>query len=251
MQFSIKIIRTLSWTKYSKYEIMLVSKMEVFRVMKCYPIKMEIAGPTAMWTRPDTGDCPVSYTAPTYSAVRNIFQSILWGQAVRVVPRQVDICAPLQFHTYNTNYGGPLRKSDQIKNANNFQLLATVLVDVRYRLYADVIETPPTDLESERTKAWRARTKSPGHAYQEIFERRLASGKCFHTPFLGWKEFVVSYFGPIRTETKPVNITTVLPSMFREAEYSAGGKVLRYVFDQNISIDHGVLKFPSREASNA
>ena len=52
--------------------------------MKHYPIKMEIAGPTAMWTRPDTGDCPVSYPAPTFSAVRNIFQSILWGQAVEV-----------------------------------------------------------------------------------------------------------------------------------------------------------------------
>ena len=48
---------------------------------------MEIAGATAMWTRPDTGDCPVSYPAPTYSAVRNIFQSILWGQAVTIMPR--------------------------------------------------------------------------------------------------------------------------------------------------------------------
>ena len=53
------------------------------RPMKRYPVKMEIAGPTAMWTRPDTGDCPVSYPAPTCSAVRNIFQSILWGQGGR------------------------------------------------------------------------------------------------------------------------------------------------------------------------
>lgn len=45
--------------------------------MKKYPIKMEIAGPTAMWTCPDTGDCPVSYPAPTFSAVHNIFQSVL------------------------------------------------------------------------------------------------------------------------------------------------------------------------------
>lgn len=44
--------------------------------MKPYPIQMEIAGPTAMWTRPDTGDCPVSYPAPTYSAVRNILMDI-------------------------------------------------------------------------------------------------------------------------------------------------------------------------------
>ena len=33
---------------------------------------MEIAGSTAMWTRPDSGDSPVSYPAPTYSACKGI-----------------------------------------------------------------------------------------------------------------------------------------------------------------------------------
>ena len=204
-----------------------------------------------MWTRPDTGDCPVSYPAPTYSAVRNIFQSVLWGQAVKIVPRQVDICAPLQFHTYNTNYGGPLRKSSVVKSGGGYQLLATVLTDVRYRLFADVIEIPLSTSESERTKVWRNRTRSPGHAYQEIFDRRLARGQCFHTPFLGWKEFTAAYFGPIRVETPPAEITTVLPSMFREAEYSADGKVLRYVFDQNVVIEHGALRFLGKERKDA
>ena len=31
---------------------------------KSYEVQVEIAGATAMWTRPDTGDCPVSYPAP-------------------------------------------------------------------------------------------------------------------------------------------------------------------------------------------
>ena len=214
---------------------------------------MEIAGPTAMWTRPDTGDCPVSYPAPTFSAVRNIFQSILWGQAVEIIPTQVDICAPLQFHTYNTNYGGPLRKPGVVKSGGGYQLLATVLTDVRYRLFADVVEVPPSDSESQRTREWRKKTKSPGHAYQEIFDRRLVSGKCFHTPFLGWKEFVVSYFGPIREETQSADVTTVLPSMFREAVYGPDGKVLRYSFDQNVKIEHGVVCFSSapQEADHA
>ncbi len=207
---------------------------------------MEIAGPTAMWTRPDTGDCPVSYPAPTYAAVRNIFQSILWGQAVEIIPTQVDICAPLQFHTYNTNYGGPLRAPDQFRDGNNFQLLATVLIDVRYRFYADVVEVPVSDGESERTKAWRHRTKSPGHAYQEIFDRRLSRGQCFHTPFLGWKEFAASYFGPIRDATSPVDISTVIPSMFRDAVFTSGQKT-RYLYNQNVQIEHGILKFPSAQ----
>lgn len=44
-----------------------------------YPIEMEIAGDTAIWTRPDTGDCPVSYPAPTYSAVKAIFAVYFMG----------------------------------------------------------------------------------------------------------------------------------------------------------------------------
>ena len=46
--------------------------------MKKYEISCEISGPTAMWTSPDTGDVPVSYPAPTYAAVKGIFESIVW-----------------------------------------------------------------------------------------------------------------------------------------------------------------------------
>ena len=77
--------------------------------MKRYPIACEISGPTAMWIRPDTGDAPVSYPAPSFAAVKGIFESIVWLKSAEVVPMRVEICAPLVFHTYSTNYGGPFR----------------------------------------------------------------------------------------------------------------------------------------------
>ncbi len=46
-------------------------------MMKPYPVQLEISGPTALWTRPDTGSSPVSYVAPTFSAVKGIFESVL------------------------------------------------------------------------------------------------------------------------------------------------------------------------------
>lgn len=46
-------------------------------IHKTYQVSMEVAGDTALWTRPDTGDSPCSYPAPTYSAVRGLFESIL------------------------------------------------------------------------------------------------------------------------------------------------------------------------------
>jgi len=88
-------------------------------MMKSYDVYLEISGPTAMWTRPDTGDAPVSFPAPTYSAVKGIFESILWLQSAEVIPTKVEICRPLIYHTYSTNYGGPLRKSRVIKDGGS------------------------------------------------------------------------------------------------------------------------------------
>ena len=106
---------------------------------KEYKVALEISGPTAMWTRPDTGDAPVSYPAPTFSATKAIFESIVWLKNAEVVPTRVEICAPLVFHAYSTNYGGPLRKARIMKTGSSYQLLATVLINVSYRLYANVV----------------------------------------------------------------------------------------------------------------
>ena len=62
--------------------------------MPVYPIACELSGPTAMWTRADTGDAPVSNPAPSFAAVKEIFESIVWLKSAAVVPKRVEICAP-------------------------------------------------------------------------------------------------------------------------------------------------------------
>ena len=54
--------------------------------MKSYPIQLEISGPTALWGRPDTMPNPVSYVAPTVSAAKGIFESIVRWKSVTVRP---------------------------------------------------------------------------------------------------------------------------------------------------------------------
>lgn len=144
---------------------------------KPYTIHLEISGPSAMWTRPDTGDAPVSYPAPTYSAVKGIFESILWIQSIDVVPTKVEICSPVTYHTYTTNYGGPLRKSKLMNNGSSFQLLATVLINVCYRLYANIrLSGAPDGKLSEKTKAWdevntESTARLPGNLLSPLKER--------------------------------------------------------------------------------
>jgi CRISPR-associated protein Cas5d len=212
---------------------------------KKYSVQLEISGATAMWTRPDTGDCPVSYPAPTYSAIKGIFESILWGQMTEIVPIKVEICSPVIYHGYVTNYGGPLRKGQVIKSGSSYQLLASVLINPCYRLYANVVKNKEYDERiSDKTRLWNKRTTCPEHAYQAIFNRRLKRGQSFAIPFLGWKEFVPDYIGPFRESTRVMsdmnqNISGMLRQVFPDGLHSE----LRYVYDTDVEIAEGVLTF--------
>jgi len=202
-----------------------------------------------MWTRPDTGDCPVSYPAPTYSAVKAIFESILWGPAVLIIPTKVEICAPVQYHNYQTNYGGPLRKARVMADGGGFQLLTTVLIDVCYRLYAEV-STIPKSFKArvpDKARQWDEKTTSPGHAYRDIFYRRLKKGQCFAIPFLGWKEFGPNYFGEFREATKVQgDINMVIPSMLREVFSDGYASKCAFTYEQDIKINSGMMEFSGR-----
>lgn len=213
-----------------------------------YPITMEIAGNTALWTRPDTGDSPVSYPAPTYSAVKALFESVLWGPAVEIVPNKVEICSPIRYHNYVTNYGGPLRNPKNIKKGDNYRLFATVLVDVCYHLYALVRPIKHKNKIPEKSLNWDRNTTSPGHAYQEIFNRRLERGQSYANLCLGWKEFTPSYFGPFRKETRVLeDLPDInIPSMLRQS-FSKGYKSTFHAsFDTDLLIHKGVLIYPER-----
>lgn len=216
--------------------------------MKTYEIGLEIAGASAIWTRPDTGDSPGTYPAPTRSAAKGIFESVLWNPAVEIVPTRVEICAPLSYHHYTTNYGGPLRKSGQISGGNNYQLFATVLVNVCYRLHA-VVKLSDRSQFPPNIVRWLERTSSPAHAFQEIFDRRLKRGQCHYVPSLGWREFVPSYLGVFRAEAKvceDINLTlsAMLDSVFPGGSHSAYAPT----FIQNASIRKGVLIYGDAHA---
>ena len=179
--------------------------------MAKYQISMEIAGPLAMWSRPDTGTSPTSYPIPTWSAAKGIFESIAFFKDRRawINPVRVEICKPagqqhdsgeVRYQKYMTNYGGPLRESKLISQNNNYQFAALVVANACYRLFANI--------ESDSFPKTKQKENS-AHALQAIFERRIDKGQCYHTPCLGWSEFVPDYWGASRDSTE-VNTAIML-----------------------------------------
>ena len=203
--------------------------------MKAYECKFEIAGPTAMFTRPDSGSALASYPAPTYSAAKGMFEAIVRLKSSYIRPTKVEICAPIQFQKYTTNYGGPLRKSKLVASGDSYQLIATVLVNVCYRVYGVVERAadPPDNFNDL-------------HACQEIFLRRLERGQFYYTPCLGWKEFIPSYVGLFRDTTAPdTTINLKIPSMLHSVfdRPSNGKRLERAHYVQNAQIENGVMKY--------
>lgn len=198
-------------------------------IIKNYFVEFEVSGPAAMFTRPDTGAAPVSYPAPTFSAVKGMFESVARIKSAYIKPIKVEICAPIIYHRYFNNYHGPLRKA----NTSNFQLTATILSDVCYKIYGVVEEIEKAPYANNHF-----------HVLQEMFIRRLKQGSFHYTPCLGWKEFVPSYFGPLRDSTitdKSINL--VIPSMlFSMFDTMGSGKILP-LFKQNVEIAGGVLNY--------
>ncbi|MBI3097092.1 MAG: CRISPR-associated protein Cas5 [Planctomycetes bacterium] len=212
--------------------------------MSHYEVELEVSGPSAMWTRPDTGDAPVSYPAPTFGAVKGIFESILLSEWGEVLPTRVEVCRPLVYHTYTTNYGGPLRKSKVMAKGSSYQLLATVLINVCYRFHARIESVPAAYAKHGGQGIQQRGTTNGAHAYQEMFERRLRRGQLHYTPFLGWKEFTPGYLGPLRSNTRVCEEVNVeIPSMLRTC-FSVGKRSAwspRFV--QALQIRKGVLEY--------
>lgn len=213
-------------------------------MQKTYTVELEIAGPSAMWTRPDTGDAPVSYLAPTFSAAKGILEAVCWLKSAVVKPTVVEICTPPIWHSYTTNYGGPLRKSSSVKEGNSFQLLATVLINVCYRIKAEVVNIDHERGQSNDSRRYRNQRVNGAHAYQEMFERRLKRGQWHSMPSLGWREFVPDYVGPFRETSRPcVDVNAKLPSMLRSVFSEPSHGIYGPSFDQDVEIREGVLLY--------
>ncbi len=209
---------------------------------KPYEIKLEISGRTALWTRPD-GMLPVSYPAPTSQACKGIFESICYLESVEVIPTCCEICAPLSYRRYVTNYAGPSREPRDFKRGSPFQHIAVVLENVCYRLHARV-ETRPPDKRNQRSAKY---TENCAHFYKLRFDARVERGQCFDMPFLGWQEFLPDYFGRFRPGTERcTSANETIPSLFHGFTWSGLGS--RYddtkrIFRYNVRIKDGRLLY--------
>lgn len=208
---------------------------------RTYVVSLEVAGPLAMFARPDTGGMPTSYPAPTWAAAKGILEAVAFlpGGDAWFHPTLVAICRPrgspgghVTFQRYTTNYGGPERKTKNVQDGTALQVFANVLSNVCYRIEADV------------RGPGGGRGRNPRHHLQDLFQRRLRQGRCFRTPCLGLSEFTCDYWGPARDGWEVDDqLELVIPSMLLSVwdAPAHGGYAPRFARDMRIA--GGVLTY--------
>lgn len=219
-----------------------------------YLVQMEIAGPLALFARPDTGATPTSYPVPTWSATKGMFESIarLPSGEAWIEPVRLEICrrvgqsgGEIRYQRYTTNYGGPLR----LKTESSFQLYATALSDVCYRLHGMVRGSSRSARDYTNAR----------HHLQHLFNRRLKQGRCYRTPCLGWSEFTASYWGSFRdgANSQPIvteldaDLNLTIPSLLERVfdEPVSGRYSPRFLYD--VEVRGGILDYQEARRRHA
>lgn len=166
-------------------------------------IQLEVWGPYACFSRNELKVERMSYDVPTPSAARGIIEAIYFHPGLRWHIDKIYVLSPIRFANIRRNEvkskllasaarsamrGGAeeiyLATSEDIA-----QRASTVLQDVHYVFEAHFEMT---------------RQANPGDnpgKFQDIIKRRMERGQCYHTPYLGCREFP-AYFrrwpgGPI------------------------------------------------------
>ena len=158
------------------------------------PIKLEVWGDYACFSRPEMKVERVSYDVMTPSAARGLLEAIYWHPGMRYVIDKIHVCAPIRFTNVRRNEvkdvimyqnieklmkeGGEsyIYTSESIQ-----QRAAMVLRDVRYVIEAHFIMTD------------KAAPGDNSGKFQEIITRRINKGQFYHQPCLGVREFPANF----------------------------------------------------------
>lgn len=229
---------------------------------------LDVSGPLACFTRPEFKVERVSYDIITPSAVRAIFESILWKPAIRWVPTAVEVLPHSGYDHSDSGYvewprWSTVRRNEVGKVANSRdprpiyieehrqQKAALLLRDVHYRLHARMEFIPVGQRTGEAARS--AHSDETPEKYRAMFERRAGKGQVFNQPYLGCREFAcerVRLVSATDSNPRPLAIDRDLGLMLYDLDFAAAapGQPVRPMF-YHASVVSGVMNIPAPDSA--
>ena len=159
------------------------------------PIRLEVWGDYALFTRPEMKVERVSYDVMTPSAARGLVEAVYWHPGLRWIIDRIHVCAPIRFTNLRRN---EVKSTVSARSARTVmergkgelylctsediqQRAALLLRDVRYVIEAHF------DLTAQAAPG-----DNPGK-FQDIVKRRIKKGQFYHQPCFGCREFPAQF----------------------------------------------------------
>ncbi|MEQ1780863.1 MAG: type I-C CRISPR-associated protein Cas5c [Hyphomonadaceae bacterium] len=161
-----------------------------------FGVRLHVSGDRACFTRPEMKVERVSYDVMTPSAGRGILEAIHWKPAIVWVVDRIHVLKPIRFQSFRRNEvgakisaataaskmrAGTTEGLGLVVEDNRQQRATMLLVDVAYVIEAHFEMTTKAGEEDTPAK------------HLSMFNRRAASGQCFHRPCLGTREFAADF----------------------------------------------------------
>lgn len=204
------------------------------------PLEVKLWGDYACFTRPEMKVERVTYPVMTPSAARGALEAIFWKPQVAWRIEEIHILNPIAYASILRNEIND-RQSDGVArrwanegggydaSANRAQRHTLALRDVAYVVRAQLVLKDGVNDNIAK--------------YRDQFRRRVASGRCFATPYLGCREFSAAFGEPGPRDT-PIHHSEDLGLMLLDINYDPDGRGRQRFF--HASLDQGVLRVPDR-----
>jgi CRISPR-associated protein Cas5d len=205
-----------------------------------HPLEVKVWGDFACFTRPEMKVERVTYPVITPSAARGVLEAIFWKPEFHWQVEEIWVLNPIRYfsilrneinsrQTARTAEGWQRNGGGFSATTDRAQRHTLALRDVAYIFKAQAMVNEGVDEDPAK--------------FRDQFRRRVKTGRCFATPYLGCREFS-AWFSTPNSDEIPLEISGDLGNMLLNMEYSPDGSGCATPHFFNARLDRGVLRFP-------
>ena len=212
-------------------------------------LAVKLWGDYACFTRPEMKVERVTYPVMTPSAARGALEAIFWKPQVYWRIEEIHVLKPIVYASILRNEindrqshrsarrwakrGGGYYAAESRNRAQRHTL---ALRDVAYVVRAQLVLQDGAGAHIAK--------------YRDQFRRRVASGRCFATPYLGCREFSAAFGEPVPDDS-PIDRTEDLGLMLLDIDYDQDGSGRGKPRFFPARLENGVVHVPDRFAEMA
>jgi CRISPR-associated protein Cas5d len=163
-----------------------------------YGVRLHVWGDYACFTRPEMKVERVSYDVMTPSAARGILEAIHWKPALQWHVDKIHVLKPIRFQSIRRNEVNNKISTSNAQSAMkrgdlNGLSLAAGTPELRAQRASTLLRHVAYVIEAHFTLTAKAGAEDNEAKHVSMFNRRAATGQCFHRPCLGTREFAADF----------------------------------------------------------